>query len=63
MEKTLCSSQPAERRLAARTGSGSASLGFGASSAGNIAPLQPGRTRRIEGVLSKYTNLIQGWQN
>uniref|UniRef100_A0A671KWR2 Oxysterol-binding protein-related protein 10-like n=1 Tax=Sinocyclocheilus anshuiensis TaxID=1608454 RepID=A0A671KWR2_9TELE len=65
MEKPLCSSQPAERRLAARTGSGSgsASLGFGASSAGNIAPLQPGRTRRIEGVLSKYTNLIQGWQN
>uniref|UniRef100_A0A8C2G7N4 Oxysterol-binding protein n=1 Tax=Cyprinus carpio TaxID=7962 RepID=A0A8C2G7N4_CYPCA len=51
------------RRLAARTGSGSASLGFGASPAGNIAPLQPGRTRRIEGVLSKYTNLIQGWQN
>uniref|UniRef100_A0A673LR63 Oxysterol-binding protein n=1 Tax=Sinocyclocheilus rhinocerous TaxID=307959 RepID=A0A673LR63_9TELE len=52
-------------RLAARTGSGSgsASLGFGASPAGNIAPLQPGRTRRIEGVLSKYTNLIQGWQN
>uniref|UniRef100_A0A672NTX3 Oxysterol-binding protein n=1 Tax=Sinocyclocheilus grahami TaxID=75366 RepID=A0A672NTX3_SINGR len=67
MEKPLCSSQPAERRLAARTGSGSgsgsASLGFGASPAGNIAPLQPGRTRRIEGVLSKYTNLIQGWQN
>ncbi|KAK2887681.1 hypothetical protein QQF64_013075 [Cirrhinus molitorella] len=63
MEKTPCSSQPAERRLAARTGSGSASLGFGASPAGNIAPLQPGRTRRIEGVLSKYTNLIQGWQN
>uniref|UniRef100_A0A9J7X437 Oxysterol-binding protein n=1 Tax=Cyprinus carpio carpio TaxID=630221 RepID=A0A9J7X437_CYPCA len=63
MEKPLRSSQPAERRLAARTGSGSASLGFGASPAGNIAPLQPGRTRRIEGVLSKYTNLIQGWQN
>uniref|UniRef100_A0A673LNK0 Oxysterol-binding protein n=1 Tax=Sinocyclocheilus rhinocerous TaxID=307959 RepID=A0A673LNK0_9TELE len=65
MEKPLCLSQPAERRLAARTGSGSgsASLGFGASPAGNIAPLQPGRTRRIEGVLSKYTNLIQGWQN
>uniref|UniRef100_A0A8C1MGL3 Oxysterol-binding protein n=1 Tax=Cyprinus carpio TaxID=7962 RepID=A0A8C1MGL3_CYPCA len=40
-----------------------ASLGFGASSVGNIAPLQRGRTRRIEGVLSKYTNLIQGWQN
>lgn len=51
MEKPLCSSQPA------------ASLGFGASPAGNIAPLQRGRTRRIEGVLSKYTNLIQGWQN
>lgn len=63
MEKPLRSSQPAERRLAARTGSGSASLGFGASPAGNIAPLQPGRTRMIEGVLSKYTNLIQGWQN
>ncbi|XP_048059180.1 oxysterol-binding protein-related protein 10 [Megalobrama amblycephala] len=61
MEKTLCSSQPVERRLAARTGS--ASLGFGASPPGNIAPLQSGRTRRIEGVLSKYTNLIQGWQN
>ncbi|XP_043088979.1 oxysterol-binding protein-related protein 10 [Puntigrus tetrazona] len=51
MEKPLCSSQPA------------ASLGFGASPAENIAPLQRGRTRRIEGVLSKYTNLIQGWQN
>uniref|UniRef100_A0A9J8AY68 Oxysterol-binding protein n=1 Tax=Cyprinus carpio carpio TaxID=630221 RepID=A0A9J8AY68_CYPCA len=51
MEKPLCSSQP------------TASLGFGASSVGNIAPLQRGRTRRIEGVLSKYTNLIQGWQN
>ncbi|KAF4100825.1 hypothetical protein G5714_019021 [Onychostoma macrolepis] len=51
MEKPLCSSQPA------------ASLGFGASPVGNIAPLQRGRTRRIEGVLSKYTNLIQGWQN
>ncbi|XP_056096119.1 oxysterol-binding protein-related protein 10 isoform X1 [Rhinichthys klamathensis goyatoka] len=36
-----------EKTLAARTGSGSASLGFG----------------RTEGVLSKYTNLIQGWQN
>ncbi|XP_067282743.1 oxysterol-binding protein-related protein 10 isoform X2 [Pseudorasbora parva] len=56
MDKTLCSAQ-----LAARTGS--ASLGFGASPPGNIAPLQPGRARRIEGVLSKYTNLIQGWQN
>ncbi|XP_026088371.1 oxysterol-binding protein-related protein 10-like isoform X1 [Carassius auratus] len=53
MEKPLV---PAERRLPARTGSGSASLGLGAS-------LQPGRARRIEGVLSKYTNLIQGWQN
>uniref|UniRef100_A0A671QQB4 Oxysterol-binding protein n=1 Tax=Sinocyclocheilus anshuiensis TaxID=1608454 RepID=A0A671QQB4_9TELE len=40
-----------------------ASLGFGGSPAGNIAPLQRGRTRGIEGVLSKYTNLIQGWQN
>jgi len=36
-----------EKTPAARTGSGSASLGFG----------------RTEGVLSKYTNLIQGWQN
>ncbi|XP_016096355.1 oxysterol-binding protein-related protein 10-like [Sinocyclocheilus grahami] len=51
MEKPLCSSQPA------------ASLGFGGSPAGNIAPLQRGRTRGVEGVLSKYTNLIQGWQN
>uniref|UniRef100_A0A672T4F8 Oxysterol-binding protein n=1 Tax=Sinocyclocheilus grahami TaxID=75366 RepID=A0A672T4F8_SINGR len=40
-----------------------ASLGFGGSPAGNIAPLQRGRTRGVEGVLSKYTNLIQGWQN
>ncbi|XP_077599897.1 oxysterol-binding protein-related protein 10 [Stigmatopora nigra] len=32
---------------------------------GNIAssPQQLGRRRQLEGVLSKYTNLIQGWQN
>lgn len=57
MEKPLCS----DRRPVATAGS--ASLGFCAATAGFIAPLHPGRARRIEGVLSKYTNLIQGWQN
>lgn len=59
MDKPLCS----DRRPVAAARAGSASLGFYAAPAGFIAPLQPGRARRIEGVLSKYTNLIQGWQN
>ncbi|XP_042633103.1 oxysterol-binding protein-related protein 10-like [Cyprinus carpio] len=59
MPVPLRSSQPGEP-APGRLGIGLA--GFGASPAGNIAPLRPD-TRRIEGVLSKYTNLIQGWQN
>ncbi|XP_061122863.1 oxysterol-binding protein-related protein 10 [Syngnathus typhle] len=30
---------------------------------GNSTSSQQGRKRQLEGVLSKYTNLIQGWQN
>ncbi|XP_057193687.1 oxysterol-binding protein-related protein 10-like [Triplophysa rosa] len=58
MEKTQ------ERRVAARTGSASlGSPGPGCAPVGKSASPRPGRKRVIEGVLSKYTNLIQGWQN
>ncbi|XP_056597449.1 oxysterol-binding protein-related protein 10 isoform X2 [Triplophysa dalaica] len=58
MEKTQ------ERRVAARTDSASlGSPGPGCAPVGNSASPRPGRKRVIEGVLSKYTNLIQGWQN
>ncbi|XP_055076234.2 oxysterol-binding protein-related protein 10 [Misgurnus anguillicaudatus] len=65
MEKTPCSSQPAAKaRVAGRTGSASlGSPGPGRVSAGNCASPRLGQKRVIEGVLSKYTNLIQGWQN
>ncbi|XP_051949419.1 oxysterol-binding protein-related protein 10 [Xyrauchen texanus] len=55
MDKT----QPAAKARSERSSTGRT----GTAPRGKIAPLQPGHTRRIEGVLSKYTNLIQGWQN
>ncbi|KAM6904277.1 oxysterol-binding protein-related protein 10-like [Lycodopsis pacificus] len=46
---------------------GSSAGGGGGSSRGavlgNSMNLQQPRKRQLEGVLSKYTNLIQGWQN
>ncbi|XP_051520570.1 oxysterol-binding protein-related protein 10-like [Myxocyprinus asiaticus] len=65
MEKTQYAAKASvERRDAGRTGSASlGSPGPGAAPLGKVAPLQSGHKRRIEGVLSKYTNLIQGWQN
>ena len=68
-------SSPSDRggsssRKPGRTGShspGSGSLGSGGSRGavlGNSMNLQQqARRRQLEGVLSKYTNLIQGWQN
>ncbi|XP_010733647.1 oxysterol-binding protein-related protein 10 isoform X2 [Larimichthys crocea] len=60
-------------RKPGRTGShspGSASLVGPAGSRGavlgnsmNLQQQQQARKRQLEGVLSKYTNLIQGWQN
>ncbi|KAM4538761.1 oxysterol-binding protein-related protein 10 isoform 2-T2 [Odontesthes bonariensis] len=58
------------RKPSGRSGShspGSCSTGGGGSRGsvqGNSMNLQQqGRKRQLEGVLSKYTNLIQGWQN
>ncbi|XP_065804436.1 oxysterol-binding protein-related protein 10 isoform X1 [Labrus bergylta] len=42
---------------------GGAGGGRGAVLLGNSMNLQQTRKRQLEGVLSKYTNLIQGWQN
>lgn len=62
-------------RKPGRTGShspGSGSLGGPAGAAGSRGAVlgnsmnlqqQQARKRQLEGVLSKYTNLIQGWQN
>eukprot|EP00064_Thunnus_orientalis_P008440 superscaffoldBa00001002_g8463 len=61
-------------RKPVRTGShspGSGSLGGPAGAGGSRGALlgnsmnlqQQARKRQLEGVLSKYTNLIQGWQN
>ncbi|XP_023694804.1 oxysterol-binding protein-related protein 10 isoform X2 [Paramormyrops kingsleyae] len=49
-------------------GSGSASSPAGgggsrAGTAGNSGSMQQPNRRHLEGVLSKYTNLLQGWQN
>ncbi|KAM4631151.1 oxysterol-binding protein-related protein 10 isoform 2-T2 [Polymixia lowei] len=49
-----------------RTGShspGSASLSGQGGLLGNSVNSQQAHRRQLEGVLSKYTNLIQGWQN
>lgn len=64
------------RKHGGRPGShspGSGSLGGSAGAAGsrsavlgnsmNVQQQQQARKRQLEGVLSKYTNLIQGWQN
>ncbi|KAI4817662.1 hypothetical protein KUCAC02_011045 [Chaenocephalus aceratus] len=54
-------------RKPGRSGShspGCSSLGGPAGAVlGNSMNLQQPRKRQLEGVLSKYTNLIQGWQN
>lgn len=60
-------------RKVVRTGShtpGSSSLGGSAGAGGgrgaalgNSVNMQQQQARELEGVLSKYTNLIQGWQN
>ncbi|KAM8884055.1 oxysterol-binding protein-related protein 10-like isoform 3-T3 [Synchiropus picturatus] len=73
MDKTLCNvgasktNSPAERggsfssRKSGRSGSQSPGSG---SAPGNCSAVPPQSQRRqLEGVLSKYTNLIQGWQN
>ncbi|KAM6958671.1 oxysterol-binding protein-related protein 10-like isoform 2-T2 [Aplochiton taeniatus] len=74
---TNSSSLPSERgnssRKVGRTGShspGSSSLGSSAAGGGsrgrlldNSMHLQQAHKRQLEGVLSKYTNLLQGWQN
>ncbi|XP_053190307.1 oxysterol-binding protein-related protein 10-like isoform X2 [Scomber japonicus] len=67
------SSDRGNTRKPARTGSqspGCSSLGGPAGAGGsrgallgNSMNLQQARKRQLEGVLSKYTNLIQGWQN
>ncbi|CAG5886704.1 unnamed protein product, partial [Menidia menidia] len=64
-------SSSSSRKAGARSGShspGSVSAGAGHGRGGVQgnspgAPQQPARRRQLEGVLSKYTNLIQGWQN
>ncbi|XP_023815384.1 oxysterol-binding protein-related protein 10 isoform X2 [Oryzias latipes] len=68
------SRKPAGRSGSHSPGSGAAGAGGSRGSAqGNSSSLQPQtpqaqtpqayRRRQLEGVLSKYTNLIQGWQN
>ncbi|KAJ8385674.1 hypothetical protein AAFF_G00183870 [Aldrovandia affinis] len=61
------SAAPDRGNSARRVGSsGSHSPGSGAAAAagsGNSDRLQQGNKRHLEGVLSKYTNLLQGWQN
>lgn len=73
--RTNSSSSP--RKPASRSGShspGSGSLGGSAGAGGGRGTVQGSgvslqqqelhaRRRQLEGVLSKYTNLIQGWQN
>ncbi|XP_076862357.1 oxysterol-binding protein-related protein 10 isoform X3 [Brachyhypopomus gauderio] len=66
--KTNSGSLPTDRanstRKVGRAGAhspGSASRGGG--SVGNSVPPQNRRARQLEGILSKYTNLLQGWQN
>ncbi|KAL0962517.1 hypothetical protein UPYG_G00341040 [Umbra pygmaea] len=74
--KTDSGSLPSDKknssRKIGRPGShspGSASLGSGAGGVsrgcllGNSMNFQQAYKRQLEGVLSKYTNLIQGWQN
>ncbi|XP_012991138.2 oxysterol-binding protein-related protein 10 isoform X2 [Esox lucius] len=75
--KTDSASFPSDKRNSSRkigrAGShspGSASLGSGAGGGGsrggllgNSMNFQQACKRQLEGVLSKYTNLIQGWQN
>lgn len=75
--KTNSASLPSDKgnsaRKTGRAGShspGSASLGSGAGGGvsrggllGNSMNFQQACKRQLEGVLSKYTNLIQGWQN
>ncbi|XP_041758889.1 oxysterol-binding protein-related protein 10 isoform X2 [Coregonus clupeaformis] len=75
--KTNSDSLPSDKgysvRKIGRVGShspGSASLGSGADGGvsrggllGNSMNFQQACKRQLEGVLSKYTNLIQGWQN
>ncbi|XP_067112434.1 oxysterol-binding protein-related protein 10-like [Osmerus mordax] len=75
--KTNSGSLPSDRgnssKKIGRTGShspGSASLGSSAVGGGgrggvlgNSMNLQLAKKRQLEGVLCKYTNLIQGWQN
>ncbi|XP_035650859.2 oxysterol-binding protein-related protein 10-like [Oncorhynchus keta] len=75
--KTNSASLPSDKgnsaRQIGRAGShspGSASLGSGAGGGvsrggflGNSMHFQQACKRQLEGVLSKYTNLIQGWQN
>ncbi|XP_056877103.1 oxysterol-binding protein-related protein 10 isoform X1 [Takifugu flavidus] len=64
------SSNSASRKLG-RAGShspGSGSLGGSAGAGGGRGSVlgnsvNPQQARKVEGVLSKYTNLIQGWQN
>ncbi|TRY82255.1 hypothetical protein DNTS_009368 [Danionella cerebrum] len=66
MEKPPRSPQPGARSGSvpgSGSSSGSASLVFGGDPAENISPPPPRGARRTEGVLSKYTNLLQGWQN
>ncbi|KAK5610657.1 hypothetical protein CRENBAI_001851 [Crenichthys baileyi] len=69
------SSSSSPRKPASRSGShspGSGSLGGSAGTGGGRGTMQGSgvnlqqlhaRRRQLEGVLSKYTNLIQGWQN
>ncbi|XP_013997510.2 oxysterol-binding protein-related protein 10 isoform X3 [Salmo salar] len=70
---SLLSDKGNSARKIGRAGShspGSASLGSGAGGGvsrggllGNSMHFQQACKRQLEGVLSKYTNLIQGWQN
>ncbi|XP_068188874.1 oxysterol-binding protein-related protein 10 isoform X2 [Antennarius striatus] len=78
MEKPLCGPHPGPNSSSSDRGNsssrrlgrtGSHSPGCAAPSPGGAAPggahpqQQQQRGRQPEGVLSKYTNLIQGWQN
>ncbi|XP_061738109.1 oxysterol-binding protein-related protein 10 isoform X2 [Nerophis ophidion] len=79
MDKTPCSPHPgtnssssdganSSSRKPGRTGSQSPAQCGPAGAGGGRGALQQqqqlhGRRRQLEGVLSKYTNLIQGWQN
>ncbi|XP_077364365.1 oxysterol-binding protein-related protein 10 isoform X1 [Festucalex cinctus] len=67
-----CERNNSSRKPGGRTGSASPGSGSGPQCGagggrgaflGSSTGSQQGRRRQMEGVLSKYTNLIQGWQN